>query len=68
MKQYDKLYLPDKDCPQNALTPSTLVENVIVMTIEELREVWNNGYEVGFKDENATRSFLKYTQNKGINI
>lgn len=74
MKQYDKIWIPEK--APNILgdmedATSLLRGPVIVLTIEELREVWKgavswlSGLEFG---NHSLPNFEQFIESKGINI
>lgn len=85
MTRYDKIYVIDKECP-SYIDPirdgdgNALMEHegpVIVLTVEELRDIWDAGFDQG--DESALMmegrvntsiapDFRTYLQSKGINI
>jgi hypothetical protein len=83
MKQYEKIFVPDiengdywaqdeqdESKPGYWLAPK---ENVIVLTVEELREVWQNGVffgngEGGNADQTDTKNFKTFLQSKGIKL
>lgn len=78
MKQYDKIYVPDElgfysiqvfdeDLDDfDGIGVVAKVENVIVITIEELREVFNTGYDFA-KNVSGNKDFEEFLQSKGIN-
>lgn len=82
MKQYEKVFVPDKDdCflvkevgddDEDALGWFSPKENVIVLTIEELRELWNAAQDrscaLQIGDPDNTKIFETYLQSKGIQI
>jgi hypothetical protein len=85
MKQYDKIWVPSDD-PTNyevcrIKTGDPLrgwvdtEEDVIVLTIEELRDFYVEGFEDGYDsaayshgDKNYDELFKKYIQSKGITL
>ncbi len=77
MKQYEKIYFPKENGPYTINTSwgnfdTELAEsekNVIVLTIEELREAFKEGYNEGkLYEESADDAFKSYLTSKGITI
>lgn len=84
MKQYDKILIPsDNPIPEDSTFniiyvlsyKPTELSNVIVLTIKELREIYDEGYDDGKgqvmeMDSNARKirdqSFTQYLKSKGI--
>lgn len=82
MKQYDKIWVPARkedpasDCWQIG-TPMPQHGPVIVLTIEELRELWDECRDETWQDARPTTKYEKpdrlpgfegYMQSKGIKI
>jgi len=89
MKQYDKIYVPDEkgelkvmqfyedyhewtDMHDGSGEVSEQL-NAIVLTIEELCQLWNAGHSAGMEDAGATLKkpavdFEAYLKSKGITI
>lgn len=79
MKQYDKVWVPARkedpasDCWQIG-TPMPQHGPVIVLTIEEAKEMWNRavelfyGQDVPSIDTETNEDFKTYLQSKGITI
>lgn len=76
MKQYDKIYIPEK-CKPNEMHMAIIGDsrslteqiNVIVLTIEELRETFKEGYNEGkLYEESADDAFEAYVKKMGIKL
>jgi hypothetical protein len=79
MKQYEKIFIPnnlgfysvqnfDEDVEKfEAVCDADKVENVIVMTLEELREVFSVGYDFA-KNVPGNKDFQELMQSKGIKL
>lgn len=86
MKQYDRIWVSDENgdhevCDVEYITPErgrlSPEDNVIVITIEELREVWDECRDETWQDARPTTKYEKpnrlpgfegYMQSKGIKI
>jgi hypothetical protein len=78
MKQYDKIWVPEKKQgfamrDKEGDTPCILSGPVIVLTIEELSELWNAGYraaraDLGMETKLPALGFEAYSQSKGIDL
>lgn len=76
MKQYDKIWVPEKKQgfamrDAEGDTPSLLVGPVIVLTVEELKKVWDNGANWGTRCSgvvNPYPDFPAYLQSKEIKV
>lgn len=82
MKQYDTILVEcDEDDPESSTYVNSsfhkTLSNVIVLAIEELREIWDKGYvrgceeydvKVGVSRSIHALDFHSYLQSKGINI
>lgn len=79
MKLYEKIYLPERQEGARAFrdnqgdVPVVMHGPVIVLTIEELREVWDKAELGGFKEGKWSSSldatsFTTYLQSKGITL
>lgn len=80
MKQYDKIYIPINPGEHVAKTPWILegghiktdvqeYSSVIVLTIEELREVWQAGERAKHFEANPNAKYIdfnSYMERKGI--
>lgn len=85
MKHYDKIWIPVDRMPkyweetaEGFVHKGNTVfmekkESVIVLTVEELREMWNAGCRRGWEetrptDEEEASDFETYLQSKGVTI
>jgi hypothetical protein len=80
MKQYDSIWVPDdsdgmKECFDPQGDPIKDVSSVIVLSIEELRDFYVEGFEDGYDsaaysngNKNHEELFKAYLQSKGITL
>lgn len=75
MKQYEQLFFvcDKKDATDwvNEDIPVQYMEDKIVLTLEELRELWNTAYHNGIdreKGKDVPLHFEAYLQSKGIQL
>jgi hypothetical protein len=75
MKQYDKVNVP---IGSGGIMTETIDGPVVVLTIEELKEIWDKGYVRGCEEAEAkfhsydghlaTKSFAQFIESKGLSI
>jgi hypothetical protein len=76
MKQYEKILAPCSESEATHRVDGTLYRQEIykiVLSAEELREVWQNGVffgngEGGNADQTDTKNFKTFLQSKGITL
>lgn len=75
MKLYDKIWIPVKTQglafrDKEGDTPSILAGPVIVLSIEELKELWSAGAQHGYESDfgGTAPDLTAYLQSKGISI
>lgn len=89
MKQYEKIYLPERQEGARAFrdnqgdVPVVMHGSVIVLSIEELREIWDKGYVCGCEEVEAKKivgdstlgifpttaqNFHQFIESKGIKL